>query len=237
MKEFKFSVIIPVYRESHLIGPLIEHLLKIGKGHDYEIIVVDGEPAGSTIATVKNRKVIKKISKRGRAIQMNTGADSSTGEIFIFLHADSRLPDNAFGNIERVMKTKRYSAGAFDLRMDSKNWFIQLTALTTSWRARLSRIPYGDQAIFIRRSFFNIIGQYKPIPIMEDVDLMKRIKKKGEKIVILKDKVITSARRWEEEGLLLCSIRNKMMGILFGLGCSPFILKKFYPLNKSRKKK
>jgi GT2 family glycosyltransferase len=97
-----------------------------------------------------------------------------------------------------------------------------------NWRSRLSRVPYGDQAIFIRATYFEAIGGFREIPIMEDVDLMRRIKRKGGKIVILREPVLTSARRWEQEGLIYGTLRNWLLILLYLCGVAPQRLAPFY---------
>lgn len=160
---------------------------------------------------------------------MNAGARRADGHILLFLHADSTLPDRAFAQIEAVMSDPRNVAGAFHLGVDSRNLFIRFLCYTSSIRARLSRIPYGDQAIFIRTDYFRGMGGYRPIPLMEDVELMKRIKKRGDRIVIIKDRVVSSARRWHREGILYSWLRNHRLRLLYFLGVSAERLSKSYP--------
>ena len=159
---------------------------------------------------------------------MNAGAATAHGEILIFLHADTKLPDNALGKISRVLQDERYVGGAFDLGIDSRRLFLKYISARASLRSRLNRIPYGDQAIFIRKDYFDQIGRFKDIPLMEDVDLMRRIKKDKKKIYILSDKVMTSARRWERDGALYTTLRNQILIALFYLGVSPYRLAKYY---------
>jgi len=159
---------------------------------------------------------------------MNAGAAVARGEILIFLHADTILPDNALGKINRILRDPDYVGGAFDLKIDSDRLFLKYISARASLRSRWNRIPYGDQAIFIRKKYFDQIGGYKEIPLMEDVDLMRRIKKDGKKIFILPDKVTTSARRWESDGVLYTTMRNQILVRLFYLGISPHRLAKYY---------
>ena len=159
---------------------------------------------------------------------MNAGAAVARGEILMFLHADTKLPDGALEKISRALEDQNYVGGAFDLRIDSDRLFLKYIATRASLRSRWNRIPYGDQAIFIRKKYFDQIGGYKEIPLMEDVDLMRRIKKDGKQIVIFPDKVRTSARRWESEGALYTTLRNQILVRLFYLGVSPHRLAKYY---------
>jgi rSAM/selenodomain-associated transferase 2 len=159
---------------------------------------------------------------------MNAAAAAARGEIFIFLHADTTLPDNALEKISLALQNTDYVGGAFDLKIDSDRLFLRYISVRASLRSRWNRIPYGDQAIFIRKEYFDEIGGFKEIPLMEDVDLMRRIKKDGRKIVILPDKVTTSARKWESDGALYTTMRNQILVRLFYLGVSPHKLAKYY---------
>ena len=225
-----FSIIAPVLNEADRINTTIEHLCKQDSEGICEIIVVDGDPNGGTIKAIENETVKALISPKGRGRQMNTGADIACGEILVFLHADTRLPEMALEKIYDVLQSKKYVGGAFNLAIDSERLLLKYIAVRASFRSRLNRIPYGDQAIFIRKDYFDRIGRFKEIPLMEDVDLMRRIKKRGDKIVILDDRVKTSARRWETEGALYTTIRNRILVSLYYLGVSPYKLVKFYRL-------
>ncbi len=223
-----FSIIIPVLNEAGKINSFIKHLRNENHGSSYEIIVVDGDPQGSTAETIQDKYITAITADKGRGKQMNAGAAIARGEILIFLHADTTLPDNALEKINRTLKNQDYVGGAFDLKIDSDRLFLRYISVRASLRSRWNRIPYGDQAIFIRKKYFDQIGRFKEIPLMEDVDLMRRIKKDGKKISILPDKVITSARRWESDGVLYTTMRNQILVRLFYLGISPNRLAKYY---------
>ena len=226
--ECKFSIIIPVLKEQDRINSLIEHVHSQGYEGACEIIVVDGDAQGGTIKVIQDEDVISITSKKGRAFQMNTGAELAHGEVLIFLHADTKLPPNALEKISQVLEDAKYVGGAFDLGIDSDNLLLKYIAARARFRSRLNRIPYGDQAIFIRRSYFNKIGRFKDIPLMEDVELMRRIKKRGDEIFILRDRVKTSARRWEKEGTFYTTLRNRLLVCLYYVGVSPDKLAKYY---------
>ena len=219
---------MPAFHERDRINGLIEHARRLDSGNDVEIIVVDGAPEKDTLGAIHSNNVIKISSEEGRARQMNAGASVASGEILIFLHADTELPPDALEKIGLLMERGDYVGGAFDLGIRSDKFIFKLIAILSSLRSRLSKIPFGDQAIFIRREFFKKIGGYKEIPLMEDVELMKRIKKSGNRIRILYDRVMTSPRRWEREGVIYCTLRNWMLQMLFSLGVSPYQLIRFY---------
>ncbi len=224
----KFSFIIPVYRENPMIKLAIDHIKSLQDSADTEIIVVDGEPAASTLKEIKNTDVKKIVSTKGRGNQLNSGAAEASGDILIFLHADTRLPMNSLHLIATAMEDKTFIGGAFNLGIDSERFSFRVIEKMASWRSRLTRIPYGDQAIFIRRDYFQGLGGFKDIPIMEDVELMRRIKRRRGKINILKDKIKTSPRRWETEGIVFCTLRNWFLLTLYLLGAKPETLAKFY---------
>lgn len=223
-----FSIVIPVLNEGDRINALIEHLHNQGFESSYEIIVVDGDPQGGTVKAIQSEDVVTITTEKGRGRQMNAGAAMSSGDILIFLHVDTILPDGALNKISRALDKQDYVGGAFDLKIDSDRLFLRYISVRASLRSRWNRIPYGDQAIFMRKQYFDRIGGFKDIPLMEDVDLMRRIKKDGRKIHILPDKVTTSARRWQRDGALYTTVRNHILVVLFRLGVSPDRLAKYY---------
>jgi len=225
---FKFSFIIPVYRESRIINSAIDHIKNLRNSLDAEIIVVDGEPERSTIQEIASENVKKVPSPKGRGNQLNAGAGEATGAILIFFHADNRLPADALMLIELVMEDEGNAAGAFDLAIDSGYFAFRVIEKMASWRTRITRLPYGDQAVFMRRDYFRTLGGFRNIPIMEDVELMRCIKRKGGKIRILKEKVKTSSRRWDKEGIVFCTLRNWFLMTLYLLGVEPETLARFY---------
>ncbi len=224
----RYSIIVPVFHESERINRLIDHLSCLEPGDACEIIVVDGSPERDTIDAIRSEQVVKMTTGKGRARQMNAGAAVAKGDILIFLHADTELPLAAFAGIASVMGQGRYVGGAFQLGIQSKKFVYKALTWWVSIRCRITRIPYGDQAIFIAKDYFNMIGGYREIPLMEDVELMRRIKKQGDRICLLPDCVMTSPRRWEEEGFIYVNLRNTLLLILYLLGAAPERLVRFY---------
>jgi rSAM/selenodomain-associated transferase 2 len=223
-----FSFIIPVLAEAERINTLIEALYRQFPDDTFEIIVVDGDPDRSTLQVIRHPDVVKLCSPAGRSIQMNTGANAARGHILIFLHADTELPPNALRHIREIMADGKYVAGAFTLRFDSDRWVFRLIETAASWRYRLTRYPYGDQAIFMTKAYFDRLGGYAEIPIMEDLELMRRIKKRGDKICIVRACVKTSARRWEKEGVIYSTLRTWILASLYCLGVSADTLANYY---------
>jgi rSAM/selenodomain-associated transferase 2 len=224
------SVIIPVLGEYELINTRIEEVGCQEFYGEFEIIVVDGDPLGSTIKAVEDPRVICMTGPKGRGTQMNAGASVARGEILLFLHADTRLPPDALKKAAAVLEDERFVGGAFDLGIDSDRLILRYIAARARFRSHLNRIPYGDQAIFIKRDYFESIGGYKETPLMEDIDLMRRIKKDGRKIRILRERVATSPRRWETEGAIYTTLRNQALVSLYYLGVSPRTLARFYKI-------
>ena len=229
------SIIIPVLNESTIINDTINYLTELASDKNVEIIVVDGDPLASTAQHVQNQAVKKVVTpKRGRGAQMNAGVQKSRGDILIFLHADTILPPMALESVLKVWEQPDYVGGAFDLGIRGSRSYYRLVEKMVYWRSRITNIPYGDQAIFMQRSYFKSIGGYCDIPIMEDVEIMRRVKNRNGKIKIIPIKVLTSARRWEKEGMLLCTLRNWILVTLYIFGVTPNRLARFYKFNASK---
>jgi len=232
----RFSIIVPVLHEAGRINDLIGHLRQLDPEGSSEIIVVDGAPEKDTLRSIHDGEITKVSTEKGRAKQMNAGAFAAKGDILIFLHADTELPLSTLNRMNEFISRNRYVGGAFDLGIKSDKRIYRVIAFLGSLRSRLNRIPYGDQAIFVRRDYFNKIGGFKDIPLMEDAELMRRMKRSGEKIFIFRDPVMTSPRRWEEEGLTYCILRNWTLQILYLLGVSPHKLVKYYKDDYSKRR-
>jgi rSAM/selenodomain-associated transferase 2 len=224
--DLSISVVVPVLNESHAITSTIDHLRL--QDPALEIIVVDGDPACGTIRAVSDRDVVTAVSSPGRANQMNRGASLAGGDILLFLHADTVLPPGGIASVREAMRDERLAAGAFDLGIDTDRKIFRITERYVALRTRLSRVPFGDQAIFIRRDYFERIGGYAPVPIMEDVELMRRIRRRGDHVCIIPMKVMTSPRRWERDGLVYATLRNWTLQLLYLAGVPPEHLARFY---------
>jgi rSAM/selenodomain-associated transferase 2 len=223
------SIIIPVLNESNSINSLISHIRSLDSRKKPEIIVVDGDRDAETLEVISADEVIKIKSLPGRGKQMNKGAKAAKGDIVLFLHSDTELPPDGLMLIESAMDNEKYVGGAFDLHIKSTKSVFRLIECVASIRSRITRIPFGDQAIFMRKESFDRIGGFQEILLMEDIELMQKIKKHGDKIFIIKERVLTSSRRWDREGILRCTFRNWFLQILFFAGVSPRKLAKFYP--------
>jgi rSAM/selenodomain-associated transferase 2 len=220
----RISVICPVLNEEKTIGDTLEALLPLKPD---ELIVVDGRSSDGTREICRKRGVEILTAPRGRAAQMNCGAAHAGGDVLLFLHADTRLPPTAFSDIRRALRDPRCVGGRFDVRLDGDHWMLRVIGAMISLRSRLSKVGTGDQGIFVRRSLFEEMGGFPEIPLMEDIAFCRALKRLGV-VACLKSKVITSARRWESDGVWRTIFRMWTLKSLYLLGVSPQRLKQFY---------
>ncbi|MDP4645924.1 MAG: TIGR04283 family arsenosugar biosynthesis glycosyltransferase [Akkermansiaceae bacterium] len=201
------SVIIPTYREETGIVALLKN---VAKSSPHEIIVSDGNSPDSTVslATAAGATVI--TSAKGRAAQMNAGACAATGEFLLFLHADTIPPADFPEIIARTLRKPNTPGGAFSFRLSGDFSASALIEGLVSLRCKFAQKPYGDQGIFIRRSLFQALGGFPEIPVMEDLDLIRKLSKHGT-ICIAKEPALTSPRRWEQGGLVRTFLRHQIM--------------------------
>lgn len=220
----KISVIIPSLNEERYLDETLRHVLALpGK---FEIIVSDGGSADDTLKIAEKFQEVKLVkSKKGRGIQMNTGAEIATGQIFLFLHADTFLPENAYELITQTMEIPKNIAGSFYLTWDKKHPFLNLYSKAS--KINLTLFTYGDHAIFIKEDAFTKLGGYKDMTFMEDIEIQERLRKAG-KFTKLDAPVITSARRFEKTGTIKQLFMDIILVFSYKLGASPSRLKKFY---------
>lgn len=220
------SVIIPALNEELHIERCIDSLR--AEGFSGDIIVADGGSIDRTKEiALSHTGVIVVESPKGRGTQMNAGSAAATGDILIFLHADTVLEQGWSRELSAALDDPSVVGGAFRFCIDNPSAKYRLVEAWVHMRCRLCRLPYGDQAIFIRRDAFRTLGRYKEILLMEDVDIVRRMNKLG-KIGILKHKAITSGRRWVSRGLLRTAVINQITMLLYQLGISPKKLARFY---------
>jgi rSAM/selenodomain-associated transferase 2 len=226
----KISIIIPVLNE---IKTIATTLASIHSGNNIEAIVVDGGSTDGTVDLVRSLGIQVLSSPAGRAMQMNAGALVATGEILLFLHADTRLPPEFDTMIRTALKapppvgSKVVVAGAFELQIDDPTKSLRTIERGVNWRSRYLQLPYGDQAIFLKSTTFARIGGFLKLPIMEDFDLVCRLKRWGY-ITIIPVPVITSARRWLKKGILKTTLTNQVIIVAYLLGFSPHRLMRWY---------
>ena len=227
----KISVIIPALNEARDILPCL-YSVNNQQG-EFELIVIDGGSLDGTVEVAQpHARVIR--SGRGRGIQMNSGARHSTGDVLLFLHADSCLPPGAFPLMERVLADSRVVGGTFRLRFDRQNFLLRVIAFFSRFKFRY--FHYGDQGIFVRRTVFDQLNGFAEIPFMEDVDFLRRLHRTG-RVALLKKPVRTSARRFLERGILRQQLVNILLVMFYLLGAKPGKLKKWYDRSARRTSK
>lgn len=222
------SVIIPVLNEQAKINALTTHLRTLACSGLAEIIVVDGDSKGGTLSVIRDAGAVKIKSPKGRGVQLAAGAEKARGELLLFLHADTFLPASAFTDILSIRNDTSIAASAWDLSINHPGPVYKIIGKTASLRSRLSRIPYGDQGLCVKREWYDRIGGMRPFSVMEDVDFALRLKRKGGKVLFFKGVVRTSPRRWEKEGVLVCTLRNWVILGLFFFGVGAGRLEGYY---------
>jgi rSAM/selenodomain-associated transferase 2 len=223
----RLSVIIPALDEADGIAGLLGDLAPLrSRGH--EVIVVDGGSSDATvqIATPGADRLV--AAARGRAVQMNAGADAATGDILWFLHADTRLPPHA---AERLLSacTDGYDWGRFDVRLSGRRWPLRLIETAMNLRSRLSGIATGDQGIFVRRDLFAAIGGFPPIALMEDIALSRALRRRTRPACLRAPRLLSSSRRWERHGIARTVLLMWRLRLAYALGASPERLARQYP--------
>jgi rSAM/selenodomain-associated transferase 2 len=218
------SVIVPTLNEERGIVATLRRARQPGV---HEIVVVDGGSVDSTRALAHELADLVLSAPRGRAAQMNAGAARASGDILLFLHADTLVPDGFAQAIAAACGEPEVIGGRFDVTLLPSSPLLRLTGELMNWRSRLSRIATGDQGIFIRRDVFERLGGYADIPLMEDIDLSRRMKRAG-RIACLPQRVTTSARRWQTEGVIRTILLMWSLRALYFLGVSPSRLRRLY---------
>ena len=221
------SIIIPTLNEEDKIETTIHR----AQNRDAEIIVVDGGSTDGTVARAAKTGVRVVTASRGRANQQNRGAELAEGRVLLFLHADTHLPDGYIEHIFETMMDPMTATGAFRFKTDLETPFMNVIEFITNIRSIYFKMPYGDQGLFIRKSLFESTGGFPDLPIMEDFELMRRIKKKG-KVTILPVSIITSGRRWLNLGFFKTTIINQIVIAAYFMGVSPARIALWYQNKK-----
>jgi rSAM/selenodomain-associated transferase 2 len=208
----KLSIIIPVLNETSKIESCLDQL-QLLRQQGHEVIVVDGGSNDNTVslAIPLSDKVIQ--SKKSRAIQMNTGAAVATGQIFLFLHADTTPPSGIAGLFSHI-KNSDNKWGRFDVKLSGHAFLFRIIEHCMNLRSRLTGIATGDQLIFIGRKLFDEINGFPELALMEDIAISKLLLKRT-KPICFKERVITSSRRWEEKGIIRTILKMWLLRLLY----------------------
>jgi rSAM/selenodomain-associated transferase 2 len=196
----KLSVIVPVLNEGEEIATMLDGLADL-RSPGVEVIVVDGGSRDATLQRARLRADCVISAPRGRALQMNAGAAKACGDVLLFLHADTRLPDDADHVVLNAVQRSDRAWGRFNVRIDGRHPLLPMVAWLMCVRSRMTGIATGDQAIFVRRKAFHAAGGFPAIPLMEDVALSRELKRVSRPLC-LRESVVTSGRRWEKNGIL-----------------------------------
>jgi len=222
----KLSLILPTLNEAANIGATLEAVQALRR-RGVEILVVDGGSADTTTAIASSLADAVIEAPRGRAAQMNAGAARACGDVLLFLHADTRLPPNADRLILEGLAQSGRLWGRFDVAIASRHPLLRAMACLMNWRSRLTGIATGDQAIFVRRHAFHACGGFPNIPLMEDIAFSKTLKRVGRPLC-LPQQVVTSARRWEKQGIVRTIFLMWRLRLAYFLGVDPAHLAERY---------
>lgn len=219
------SVIVPSLNEAQNIVGVLE---AAGCQEGVELIVADGGSSDNTVLLASSCGAKVVMSSPGKARQMNAGAAKASGDILLFLHADTLLPQGFQDQVCFALSEPTVAGGAFRLRfMGERGFLLRLVECTANWRARYLQLPFGDQAIFLKRKTFDEIGGYRELPLMEDLEILERLKRKG-RIVILPSSVRSSPRRYHKDGTIKRIFINKLVFLGYFLGVSYERLSRWY---------
>jgi rSAM/selenodomain-associated transferase 2 len=220
------SIVIPALNEAASIARSLNALAAL-RARGTEIVVADGgsDDGTASLAAPLTDRVVTSI--RGRAAQMNAGAAAANGSVLLFLHADTRLPEDADRIVARHIGDRRVAWGRFDIAIEGRSAFLPLIAATMNIRSRLTGIATGDQAIFMTRAAFEAAGGFPEIPLMEDVEMTKRLKRLAWPIC-LRERAATSGRRWDDNGPLRTMLLMWRLRLAYFLGAEPAALARRY---------
>lgn len=218
------SIVVPILNEGERLPQLLQMLERL---HADEVILVDGGSTDGSDMLLSGSSFKWIRSAPGRAVQMNRGAEKCRSDILLFLHADTAITPSAVDAAKAVMNHAEVAAGRFDLSLSGRRAVFRLIESMINLRSRITKISSGDQAIFVRRQIFEALGGFPEQPLMEDIELSRRLKRAG-RIACLRDKVTTSSRRWEGHGVVRTILLMWKLRFLYWLGAAPESLAQMY---------
>ncbi|MCA9189775.1 MAG: TIGR04283 family arsenosugar biosynthesis glycosyltransferase, partial [Planctomycetales bacterium] len=219
----QISIVIPTLNEAVRIASVVGRLRKV---NHVEIIVADGGSEDGTAMLAREAGAMVVTCNRGRGHQLNAGAAMTSGDVLLFLHADTELPDDFAEHVRDVLR-RGAIVGAFRLRFDDHGWRLRSVERFANIRSRVFRLPYGDQALFVDSRRFFALGGFRNWPIMEDYEWVLRTRTRG-KVLLADTFVTTSSRRWKKYGIYRTTVRNQLMLMAYHFGISPDRLARFY---------
>jgi rSAM/selenodomain-associated transferase 2 len=222
----KLSIIMPVLDEVEGIAAALDALAYL-RARGTEVIVVDGGSRDTTVQQARPRADRVILASRGRALQMNAGAEQASSDVLLFLHADTRVPADVDHVVLKGLECSGRVWGRFDVKIDGRSPVLSVVAWFMNLRSRLTGIATGDQAIFVRRSAFQAVGGFPAIALMEDIALCRRLKRVSRPLC-LRERVITSGRRWEKKGVLNTIILMWRLRLAYFFGADPKELARQY---------
>ena len=211
------SIIIPARNEAACIGATVRRA-RMAKGS--QVIVVDGQSDDKTTLIAQSAGATVLTSPPGRAWQMNHGATHATGDTLVFLHADTLLPRGFDKHIRATLSQQEVVAGAFQLRINARRRSLRFIETMANLRSHHLQMPYGDQALFLKADIFRQIGGYQELPVMEDYEMIRRLRQRGQ-VRTCQALVRTSARRWLTHGVCRTTFAHQLMIVGYHLGVSP----------------
>ena len=222
----KLSIVMPALNEASCLGAVLQALEPF-TARGAELIVADGGSSDSTAAQAQARGALLVAAPRGRAVQMNAGAQQASGTVLLFLHADTMLPDHADLLIAKALADGQAVWGRFDVRIAGRSRMLRVVAAFMNLRSRWSGIATGDQAMFMTRAAFDAVGGFPIQPLMEDIEISRRLRQLS-RPACLRAKVHTSGRRWETGGVWRTVLLMWRLRFAYWRGATPERLAELY---------
>ncbi len=228
----RLSVVVPTWNEEEVLARALESLASSPRDAPEEVLVVDGGSSDGTrrIAATHGARVLS--TERGRGTQLARGAQESSGDLLLFLHADARLAGGALGALRRAFHDPNLLAAGLHQRIDGRGLLYRLIERAADARVRRGWI-YGDSGLVVRRSVYESVGGFRELPLFEDLDLSRRLRRRGKTGIVPGGALEVSARRWEREGVLARTLVNWALTLAWFAGVEPARLARYYPAERS----